>query len=175
MAVIDSYPESNYTGISNFATGRLYGQSFSSDGEYILDRIDVYIRLQFSSATNTTINVYAHSGEYGVSSVPTGSPIATSNSTLVSNSTIELISFNFSGGNRVSLHANTKYCFAVNNQSASVTFAIGYDGTSPTHSGNLLYSLNNGSTWTAQNLNDLIFYVYGTPASTNNSNFLQLF
>jgi hypothetical protein len=108
--------------------------------------------------------VYAHSGTYGSSSIPTGNTLATSDGYAVNppNFPGGLINFNFTGANRIVLNASTHYCIVARSYSGtwSASFGVGVrtDASSPTHSGNAIGYISGA--WSAQS-RDTIFYVYG--------------
>lgn len=111
--------------------------------------------------------LYAHTGTYGTSSEPTGSALATSASveasTISSGSSNEVI-FTFSGVNRYTLTASTKYVLVLDSSSATTGasdyFELEADSSSPSHGGN--YAGKISGTWTADNSIDLKFTYKGT-------------
>jgi hypothetical protein len=110
--------------------------------------------------------LYAHSGTFGTSSVPTGAALATSDPvSYLAVPTVDPadITFTFSGANRYKLVAGTKYVVVLD---VGGTFGNGSnyfltrgDITSPTHSGN---SAGYISSWTAASGSDFVFALYGT-------------
>lgn len=158
------YSESNQsnTGDIGFIPGvTSKGQSFISLGG-TLDKSVFYIRKNGSPTGNITSTIYAHSGTFGTSSVPTGASLAVSDSvdasTVPTSST--LVSFVFSGANKISLTSGTSYVVTIDysNGSAINNISVGQDATSPTYNGN---SCNyNGTSWSAVSGTDLSFYVY---------------
>src|ERR1035437_6962430 len=171
--LIDSYIESNYAGSSRSlrSGSTIYvGQSFANASLITLDSAIFYLYKSGAVGLptgNMTAVLYAHTGTYGTSSKPTGSALATSDpidaSVLVFGSGgIQLITFNFSGANRIALSSSTNYCIELSyaGGDSSNFIAIGLDITSPTAGGNEHFSAN-GSSWTAESGTDVIFYVYG--------------
>ena len=81
QTLIDSYPSSNYDqdqylGSNNFVG---YGQSFTTTGSVLkLSSCKFYLVKVGSQTGAMYAKVYAHSGTYGTSSIPTGSALATS-------------------------------------------------------------------------------------------------
>jgi hypothetical protein len=166
MAVVDSYSESHYVSSTHdLNSANLFGvgQSFTGDGQ-TLDTAQFYCKKTGSPTGNAVAKVYAHSGTFGTSSIPTGSALAASANFDVSTLTgsMALTTFSFSGGNRISLTNGTKYVVTIEytggNSSNNVN--VGFDSNSPTHGGNDAYSYDL-SAWTAQSAWDVIFYVYG--------------
>lgn len=162
MATIDSYSESNYTSRTQMGVSGVYnnvGQSFKVSFGATVKGAQAYMAKTGTPTGNITANIYAHTGTYGSSSQYTGSPLATSDTVSASSisSSNALVSFAFSGANQIVLTADTPYVLEINYTTgdASNYVLIGYDISSPTHSGNL--NLNNG----AQSGVDLCFYITG--------------
>jgi len=109
--LIDFYSESNFSsqdGLSSaYSTG--HAQSFTCGFNCNLDSAKFYFSKGGSPTGNAYAKVYAHSGTYGTSSVPTGAALATSDAVDVSglSAALNLKTFNFSGANRISLSAST--------------------------------------------------------------------
>lgn len=171
IQLIDSYSESNSSTdfILNGAVGSgqksHIGQSFSNTNSITLDSVKFFLRKNNSPTGNAYALIYSHSGTYGTDSIPTGSPLATSDAldvSTLSGTTKSLITLNFSSTNRITLSSNTKYVAVINfSGGSSLTGVIvGVDTTSPTHEGNYSSS-NGGSSWAATVGQDVCFYVYG--------------
>jgi hypothetical protein len=158
----DSYSESNWNESDWVSTGyQEAGQSFASGGGE-LDSVKFYLRLVGSPTGNATAQVYAHTGTYGASSLPTGAVLATSGTLDVSTLTGEyqLITFNFTGGDRITLTASTNYVvtFKYTGGTQNVDYVrVGKDESSATHSGN---TVGYDTGWLYQAANDEIFYLY---------------
>jgi hypothetical protein len=163
--IIDSYSEENQDGsgiISNTV-----GQSFTNNsGSIQLDSCKFYLKkggISGSPTGNAVAKIYAHSGTYGTSSVPTGSALATSDNFDVStlSGSFGLATFNFSGSNRIQLNDSTYYCVLIEYTNGDEFDYVenGHDESSPSHSGNQFYGSEGD--WTAQNAVDVCFYVYG--------------
>jgi hypothetical protein len=109
---------------------------------------------------NATAVLYAHSGTFGTSSVPTGAALATSKSFDVSQletTNYALIDFEFD--DQFALVAATNYVIAIEYTGGDVSnyVDVGGDSSAPSHGGN--ESALNGS-WAAASGIDLCFYVY---------------
>ena len=162
LTLDDSYPTSNRDGTALLCTNfPMSAQSFTSGGG-VLDSVSLYLATVGSPTGNLTATIYAHTGTYGTSSLPTGSVLATSVnfdvSTLGTNSAWTAVNISFSGANRINLTAG--YYVVVANyagQCATNTVGAGKDTSSPTHSGNYSYY---DTAWNAYPAHDLIFYVY---------------
>lgn len=166
LVVVDSYNESNRSGGNlydgNSGNSNKVSQSFTGNG-MTLDSAVVALRRSNTPGGICRAYIYAHSGSFGTSSIPSGLPLATSNDLNVSelSTTYELKTFTFSGGNRITLSDGTKYClvieFSLTGSSPNMV-GIGTDETSSTHPGN--YAAYLSGTWYPASP-DLIFYIYG--------------
>lgn len=160
---LDSYSESNYATLAALYSGNwiIYGQSFTSSVGGELDSVKFYLKKTGTPPGNMTATIYAHTGTYGSSSKGTGPTLATSDA--ISASTLStsfgLVTFDFSGAERITLSASTYYVVALEYSSGdgSNRVDIGIDNTSPTHSGN---RAGYTSGWASNSGQDTIFYVY---------------
>lgn len=177
VVTIDSYSESNraqdlvcYYSTSTSQRTRV-SQSFTCSDGITLDSAKLYLFRQGSSGSNkpTYVKIYSHSGTYGTSSLP-GSLLATSDAINTDSigTSQALVTYSFSGTNRISLASSTYYVLVFDYTSAENppegtsydNVWMAYDYTSPTHSGNRGDNYNSG-TMSAIAGGDLIFYVYG--------------
>jgi hypothetical protein len=162
VATCDSYDFTNNNTYGYLdITGAALGQSFTGDGG-TLSSANMSIFKVGSPTGNVVIKIYNHSGTYGTSSVPTGTPIATSDnvdaSTLSTSSTGT--SFNFSGSNKIILEDGVYYCLVITYDGDSTNkVAVSFDSTSPTHDGNKYYYYGG---WYAQPTQDFGFFVFTT-------------
>lgn len=164
---IDSYSQLNRNGANQVYGNENIGQSFTNTNQIVLNKVVLYLEKLGSPTGSAVINIYAHAGTYGTSSVPTGSSLAVSDNfdaSTLSSSVYNLIDFTFSGANKITLSANTKYCFAITfpTGDSSNKILVGNDTTTPTHDGNMAYK--SGGAWVAFADTDLCFYVYGDNA-----------
>jgi hypothetical protein len=168
--IITSYSETNKSNDDVLASDLdiALGQSFTGTGK-ILTSVKFYIRNgAIGHATGNVVSkIYAHSGTYGTSSVPTGSALATSDNVDASALTdvYSLIEFPFSGANRISLTDSVPFVATIeysNTAFAVGSILVGDDASSPTYNGNM--SHNNG-TWAAYSGRDMVFYLYGISGS----------
>lgn len=168
MAIIDSYSEANYDTDVNVSSGNIVGisQSFTGNGKKIGSAV-FYLKKQGSPTGNATSSIYAHSGTFGTSSVPTGTALATSDVFDVSTLTTsyQLITFSYSAANQITLTAGTNYVVTMEYPGgtfpATAVF-VGTDTTAATASGN--YAQNTGA-WSASSTRDNCFYIYDVPNS----------
>lgn len=182
LTLVQSYSESNYGNDYSVFTGNLNAtsQSFTGNGG-VLNSVKFYLYKAGSPTGNATVKIYAHTGTYGTSSVPTGSVLATSDNFDVSTLTgsITLITFNFTGANKITLTNGTYYTATYNwsGGDASNKTVFGADATSPTGGGN--FAFNDGS-WTAFSGSDAIYYIYsddltsGSTASASSTADIQV-
>jgi hypothetical protein len=159
---LDSYSEANNDtpwAVLSAQTG--VGQSFHSGGGGRLLSAKFYLSKNTGATGNAVAKIYAHSGTFGTSSVPTGSALAVSDNFDVSTLTtsLALTTLNFSGANQISLSPSTDYVLTIE-YSGATQINVGADNSSPTHEGN-------GSQLTgawAAGARDTCFYIYiGSP------------
>lgn len=162
--LVDSYSESNRNSDEQISDGigrvKEVGQAFTGVAG-VLNSAVFYLKAFGDISGNAYARVYAHTGTFGSTGTPTGSVLATSNAldiSTLSTSTQELITFTFSGAEKITLVEGTKYFitfYNLNGDSSHLVFCA-RDSTSPTHAGNgALYI----ASWAAS-ANDYIFYVY---------------
>lgn len=159
-SLIDNYSYANSSIATNVRSGEFNSQSFTGDGG-TLDSVVLYGNRINNPTGNISVKIYAHSGVFGTSSLPTGSALATSDeldsSTL--SASLSLVEFNFSGDNKIVLSNGTKYVLVVSGAGSGSDLVTFYrDNTSSTHSGNC--AIYRSGSWVALSADDLIFYVY---------------
>jgi hypothetical protein len=174
--VIDQYGDSGVPAVMDSCTGTSTsnenqdsatytrrGQSFTSmDG--VLDSCSFNLAKVGSPGGNVTASLYAHSGTYGTSSLPTGSPLATSDnvdvSTLSTSQTNQ--TFNFSGANRYTLVSGTQYVIVVDFAGGDSSNYVRVGEVTGGHGGN--GSRYFSPTWTVEaGSRDVLFAVYTLP------------
>ncbi len=169
--LIDSYATSNVNTVTSVygATGLPEAsQSFTGNGSDIGSCV-FNLTPTGSPTGNCYAKVYAHSGTFGTSSVPTGAVLATSDAIVASTATGD-VTFTFSGVNQITVSNATKYCLAFEYSVDTGGFPrmdIGVDTTTPSHSGNAAY-LQSG-TWNAQASVDIPFLLYDNISSSPHS------
>lgn len=171
-SLVDSYSEANKNNYECMfyaysPSGHAFGQSFTGNG-FALTSCKFYLNKINSPNGSFVAKLYAHSGTFGVNSIPTGSPLATSNpvdsTAFVSNPSFGLVIFTFA----------TPYTLGVGIYYVIVVEKIsGFDngsnwnllgdhlGAPPNGVGN--ESAYNGTSWVGSGSSSLCFYVYGTP------------
>ena len=172
VTLIDSYSESNKTydwDLNNSWGENGIGQSFTNTNEITLDSCKFYLQRTGALTGNLTAHLYAHTGTYPSSSMP-GDLLASS--TAIDISTIgtsyALVTFNFTGANRVTLAASTYYIITVEPTSTTGEedfISCGVDEVTMGHSGALLSKFEED--WYNQyDIYDCCFYVYGEATAT---------
>jgi len=171
--LIDSYTDAGtYVTIkdlhpSDSARTSANGQSFTSPAtRFKITRAEFLIYKTGSPTGDAHAVLYAHSGVYGTSSVPTGAPLATSDSFDVSTlgGAGVYIMFNFTGAQQVDLTPDTYYVIALEGPTAGTIndvsdwVNIRRDATGA-HSGNRIRYTNGA--WAAEAAHDVNFYLYG--------------
>lgn len=158
--VIDSYSESNYS--SDYILRDYYrGQSFeNSSGLLSLTKAQFYVKKVGSPTGNMYAYLYEHSGTFGTSSVPTGSPLAVSSAVDISTLTTSYALQDFVFQDYDIDDGYFEIVLGYFDGGASDYLHVGYDSSSSSHAGNLCNS-SNATSWTAVASADLCFYVYG--------------
>jgi hypothetical protein len=142
-----------------------WAQSFTAASSNNLVSV-VFPLFRTSTASGTlTCKLYAHSGTYGSTGVPTGAALATSNTfseanvASTTNTTPDLIEFTFP--TPYALVSGTHYFIAIEttNTSTSAFVALRVTSNTSAHGGNAAAKASNTLVWTAQS-QDLIFYLY---------------
>lgn len=160
-ATIANYSESNrnsFTYMSSDAgDDELVAQSFTGDGNPA-DEVDWFL-LKSSSPTGDMIaKIYAHTGTFGSTGVPTGAALATSNAIDAStlDGTYTLTTFVFPSP--FTPVNGTKYFVSLEFSGGNIGnwIEVGHDSSAPTHEGNYATNLN-GSTWVANAGIDAVF------------------
>jgi len=163
--VLDSHVEANRDALTaiDTVTRAGVGQSFTvPTNNYRLLSAQWFLLKVTSPTGNAVAKIYAHSGTFGASSVPTGTALATSNTLDVSTLTgsYQLITFTFSGANQITLQSGLKYIVSIESTDILTgSVSVGRDGSSPSHAGN--WSDLQGGVWASASTVDNIFYVNG--------------
>lgn len=178
-STIDSYSESNYTTATSIVSGIItsYGQSFTAVSTFVvLDSAKFYLYTQGTPSGTLVAKVYAHSRTFGTNGIPTGTALAVSDQVNVSgvpsgSGSIGLVTFSFSGANRITLTPGTKYFLTIEQDTGTSDLSnrvfVGMDDTSPSHSGNRADFTS--PTWSSSSSYDFVFYVYGDTAAQSST------
>lgn len=166
--ILDSYSELNRDGARNLnGTVNGVGQSFTPNINASLYSVTLYLLKVGTPTGMAYANLYTHSGAYGTSSVPTGTPLAVSNPFDVStlSTSYSLVEILFKTMNTIFLTANSNYVITLEyaNGSSSNYVSVGDKINSPTHSGNESYY--SSGAWNSSSTRDVCFYLNGSQAS----------
>jgi len=143
------------------------GQSFVGGAGVLHSITNIPLRRVGTVTGSVYIKVYAHTGTFGSTGVPTGEPLATSGAIDVAGITDSSDSwtytFSFSDANCINLSAETDYFFAVEYEGGADTsncLRVFRDNTSPTDAGNgATYIEGDGWTATANDMSTFLVYV----------------
>jgi len=160
--------DSNADSGSDFTVGNAtieaQAQSFSNgvQAQYVT-RARFNLKKTGSPTGNLTFKLYAHSGTYGTSSVPTGAALATSDTYDVTRLTTSYKTIELGFSTPYELDASTYYCIAVDYSSGDGSNYVQVEGlaSSGTHGGNAAYYQS--AAWNAAASDDLAFEVYVSP------------
>ena len=170
-SLADSYPASNAEGAGSalYATAPSWAQSFLANGG-TLTRAGFFLSKVGAPNGTVTAALYAHTGTFGTTGLPTGSPLTTSTTTITSTSvgtTAAWYYFDFDG--TVTLTNATPYCIAVTTTNTQTTTAdslrAARNTSAPAHAGT--GTTFSGGSWSNQFL-DLVFEVYAKAVTTGN-------
>lgn len=143
------------------------GQSFTGDGGVLANaQFNLY---KTSSPTGSIYaKIYAHSGTFGTDSVPTGSPLATSDAVDVSTlgGSAAWVTFTFTGANKITLTAATRYVVVIDAASIAATgnVLVATDYASTTHPGNMVLYFD---AWEADGTYETLFKVHKDTGATS--------
>jgi hypothetical protein len=143
------------------------GQSFVGDGR-TLASTTFWIQKDGSPTGNAVSKIYASTGSNGTTAKPTGAALATSDNvdvTTISGASTNPVSFQFSGGNQITLTNGTVYIAVIEYTGGDVTnnLVIAVDSSSPPDTGNGSYA-NTSFSWTADSGIDFLYRVNATAA-----------
>jgi len=150
-AVTTSLRSGSFVGVS---------QSFTGTGA-TLTSASFALKKTGAPTGNAVVKLYAHSGTFGTSSIPTGAALATSDNINVANLTTSYVTTNiqFSTVAQQYVLVNaTNYVITVEYSGGSVGNTLDVGSNVGGHAGN--YADLTGSTWTAIAANDATFAVY---------------
>jgi hypothetical protein len=162
--LVDSYSESNYTANMDVydISFTAVGQSFIGNGGD-LTSAKFYLNRLGTGTGNCHAYLFAHTGTYGTSGVPTGFALATSDAvdvtTIIKDAAKRLVTFTFS--HPYTLVSGTNYIIMFGWTGANTDIQIGYDNVTHSHSGNLSYYYGDWYYY-FNPPRDCIFYVYST-------------
>ena len=139
-------------------------QSFANgaNAQY-LTRLRVKMKQTGSPTGNVTAKLYAHSGTFGSSSIPTGAALATSVTFDAAILTTSYLEYEIAFTTQYEMAASTNYVVSVEHAAIDGSNYVNVQGlaSSGTHAGNRSQLVS--STWTATAGDDLYFKVYASP------------
>ncbi len=165
MILIDSSTVASPTD-TNCDSSQLIGQSFQVQNSCNLDHLVIDMKTNGSPSGSFQFLIYAHSGIYGTSSVPTGAALATSDTVLVSSLTSSYATYTvyFTGANAISVTSGTQYVLTCNYSATSYPNAIFFKNKTPSfHGGNQCYF---AGSWNALSAYDMVFDLEGVPSTS---------
>jgi hypothetical protein len=153
--IIDSYALANQNNeFPVYATLSSVGQTISVSKTSVINTASFIAKIVGTVTGNVTASIYAITGSFGSTAVPTGSALATSdniNITSISTS-YQTVTFTFSGANKITLTSGTNYALVVNYSggSAGNVLELGVNTSAPTADGNFVF-YSSGSWFTGGN------------------------
>ena len=139
-------------------------QSFANGtSNQFATRVRVNLRKFGLPTGDITAVLYAHSGTFGTSSIPTGAALATSNAYDASILTTTYVEYEFAFTTPYEMVASTQYVVAIEHAVIDGSNYIEVDGlaSSGSHAGNR--AQNVAATWTPTAGDDLAFEIYASP------------
>lgn len=153
---------------TDFANGNatIIGQAQSfANGEVpaLVTKVLVDLKKTGSPTGNITAKLYAHSGTFGSSSIPTGAALATSKPVASASLTTAYQTIEFGFDTQYEMAASTNYTIAIEFSGGDASNYVQVKGlaTSGTHAGNRSQLVS--STWTATATDDLNFSIFASP------------
>ena len=142
------------------------GQTFACNASNKLTQITVNMKKTNSPTGNIYAYLYAMTGSYGSTGIPTGTYLAKSdplNVATLSTST-SATNFTFSGVNQYYMTAGSKYVLIVSGEGASSLpdIYIMSNSLADTHAGNFVYYETSTPAWWPGDSEDLLFWAYGS-------------
>lgn len=144
------------------------GMSYSNPQRYTLDKVIVSLKRVGSPGGNMYARIYAHTGTFGVSSLPTGSVLATSDaiSTNSISTSAQSVTFNFSSTNRITLYESTYYVIELTSNNGDASNYIGVGAViSGSASGNMNGYDSDGGRYNVISSYDMVYEIYGEQVS----------
>lgn len=159
--IVDSYNLSDSIAWTLDDNIKKIGQSFTNTSLSILNSCIFKLSKKSTPTGNINACIYAHSGTYGVSSLPTGTALATSDTINVSMINNGDNTFIFSGANKIILNPSTYYVVTLEySDGTSSNGVYVFSKNVGTHSGNpSMFQI--GFNWSVGGgTYDNYFYVY---------------
>jgi hypothetical protein len=172
-----SITQSTSGSLSNGGFPSAVGQAITGNGlsvNYVTFRVNTTNAGPLTGSM--TAYIYASTGTFGTSAIPTGTPLATSQSISASILISNFADMRFYFNTSFTLVNGTKYFVVLsypydgsNGNGSSVGYVF---GTPASHAGNL--ATYNGGTWSASSTSDLYFLLYGSITMPTTSTVLDV-
>jgi len=169
MAVTIASASTTGYGDTNCDSSQLVGQSFEVATSGKLKELLIAIKSNGTISGSFTFAIYAHSGTYGSSSIPSGSALATSDSFNTSgvSSSYASKTIVFSGANQIIMTSGERYVFVCTYSNTSWPNALLMQNKTPSfYSGNQSY---NSGGWNALSGYDMAFDLQGDAVGAGNN------
>lgn len=151
----------NYQVGNGTITGQAQSFTNGATSKYIT-RVQVRAKKVGTPSGNLTAKLYAHSGTFGTSSVPTGGALATSVNYAVADLTTSYATIEIGFNTQVVMSASTNYVISLEYSGGDGSNYVHLEGAaSGTHAGNR--SENTGS-WAASAGSDIQFSLFASPS-----------
>lgn len=153
---------------TNCDSSQLFGQSFQVQNSCTLDSLIIDIKTTGSPSGSFQFEIYAISGTYGSTSIPTGAVLATSDSVSVASlsGTYTTQTIGFSGANRIAMTAGQQYALVCNYANTAFPNALLLKNKTPSfHGGNQSYK--SAGTWNALGSYDCVFDLEGVSSASS--------
>ena len=168
MALIIDYPTTEYSGTINglSSSGNVAAaETFTAPSNASVTSIKFYVAKAAAVTGSVTAKLYSTSAGAPNTLLATSDSIDASTFQVLGgggpNDNLSLVEFTFS--TPYSITSGTVYAIGIEKNNTG-TMYIGSDGGSPTFAGTIYFY--NGTSWNSD-VNDLIFYLYGTVTATS--------
>ncbi len=152
---------------ANVDASQVWGQTFEVVNTSKLKNITLDFKTNGTPSGSFTVKIYALTGTYGSSAVPTGSVLATSDTVNVSSlsGTYGSYTINFSGANQITMTAGQRYAFAIDYTNTTWPNALLTHVKTPSfYGGNAVYY---SAGWNSLSGYDTVFDIQGDLITSN--------
>ncbi len=172
--LIDSAATTGYAD-TNCDASQLVGQAFQVQNTSTLDHATIRMKTNGTPTGNFHLLIYAMSGAYGSTAVPTGSILATSDNISAGSltGTYATATVNFSGANRIAMTVGQNYVLTCDYANTSWPNAILFENKTPSFAGGN-QSYFSGS-WAYLSAYDMAFQLWGVSAAVSSPSTLGFF
>ena len=152
----------------NCDSGQLFGQTFEVQNDCNLDSLIIDMRTNGTPSGSFQFEIYAITGTYGSTAVPTGSVLATSDTRTIASLTGSYATYTtyFTGANAIAMTVGQQYALVCNYAATAFPNSVYFKNKTPSfHGGNMAYKA--GGTWSSLGTYDAIFDLQGVVASSS--------